>query len=192
MSFSQKRVLLAGISLLALLLILVSAGCSQSEEGSGVESIPSFSPSPGVTPSAPPSQRPCDAGSLSDLETIVARYQVAHPSGDNDTALVPGSCGDYSKTGEFVEVAGGLFDLVREDPGASRLLSAGGEIAGVVVVCPPTAATEPVGPGCYPAVRVRYGELTIDFLVNIDCMCIEKTSIEVPPGYLSHTVDNVT
>jgi len=49
-----------------------------------------------------------------------------------------------------------------------------------------------VGPGCYPAVRIRYGVMTINFLVNIDYMCIEKTSVEVPSGYLSHTVDNVT
>jgi hypothetical protein len=105
---------------------------------------------------------------------------------------VPEPCKEYTKTGEFVEVAGGLSDLVREDPAARRLLSDGGAIAGVVVVCPPTATTEPVGPGCNPAVRIRYGELMIDFLVNIDYMCIEEMSVEVPSGYLSHTVDNVT
>jgi len=33
--------------------------------------------------------------------------------------------------------------------------------------------------------------MTIDLLVSIDYMCIEKTSVEVPSGYLSH-VDNVT
>lgn len=109
-----------------------------------------------------------------------------------DTASAPEPCGEYVKTGEFVEVVGSLLNLLRDDPTAGRFLSDGGEITGVVVVCPPTAATEPVGPGCCPAVRVRYGEMTIDFLVNIDCMRIEKASIEVPPGYLSHTVDNVT
>jgi hypothetical protein len=77
-------------------------------------------------------------------------------------------------------------------PAAGRLLSDGGEIVGVVVVCPPSAASEPGGPGCYPAVRVGYGEMTIDYLVNIDCMCIERASVEVPSGYLSRTVDNVT
>ncbi|WP_054847908.1 hypothetical protein [Methanoculleus chikugoensis] len=51
------------------------------------------------------------------------------------------------RPGEFVEAVGGLFDLVREDPATARLLSEGGEIAGVVVVCPPSAASEPGGPG---------------------------------------------
>ncbi|MDD4567682.1 MAG: hypothetical protein PHU37_07245 [Methanoculleus chikugoensis] len=137
----------------------------------------------------------CSSGraeDLSDLDGIVARYRAAHPSGDTGTGPTREPCEDYSKTGEFIETVGGLFDLVREDPAAGRLLSDGGEIAGVVVVCPPSAASEPGGPGCYPAVRVRYGEMTIDYLVNIDCMCIERTTVEVPPGYLSRTVDNVT
>ncbi|WP_292727039.1 hypothetical protein [Methanoculleus sp.] len=132
------------------------------------------------------------AESSPDLDGIVARYRAAHPSGDIDTGFTREPCEAYSKTGEFVETVGGLFDLVREDPAAGRLLSDGGEIAGVVVVCPPSAASEPGGPGCYPAVRVRYGEMTIDYLVNIDCMYIERTSVEVPPGYLLHTVDNAT
>ncbi|WP_292395333.1 hypothetical protein [Methanoculleus sp. UBA303] len=34
--------------------------------------------------------------------------------------------------------------------------------------------------------------MTIDFLVNTDCTRIEKTSVEVPPGYLLHTVYNAT
>jgi len=122
----------------------------------------------------------------------VARYRSAHPSGEIGTGPAPEPCGDYSKTGEFVEVVGGFFDLVREDPAAGRLLSDGGEIVGVVVACPPSAASEPMGPGCYPAVRVRHGEMTIDYLVNIDCMRIERASVEVPSGYLSRTVDNVT
>ena len=137
----------------------------------------------------------CSSGraeDLSDLDGIVARYRAAHPSGDTGTGPTREPCEDYSKTGEFIETVGGLFDLVREDPAAGRLLSDGGEIAGVVVVCPPSAASEPGGPGCYPAVRVRYGEMTIDYLVNIDCMCIERTTVDVPPGYLSRTVDNVT
>ncbi|MCC7556670.1 MAG: hypothetical protein KO254_11290 [Methanoculleus marisnigri] len=132
------------------------------------------------------------AESSPDLDGIVARYRAAHPSGDIDTGFTHEPCEAYSKTGEFVETVGGLFDLVREDPAAGRLLSDGGEIAGVVVVCPPSAASEPGGPGCYPAVRVGYGEMTIDYLVNIDCMCIERASVEVPSGYLSRTVDNVT
>lgn len=137
----------------------------------------------------------CSSGlaeDLSDLDGIVARYRAAHPSGDTGTGPTREPCEDYSKTGEFIETVGGLFDLVREDPAAGRLLSDGGEIAGVVVVCPPSAASEPGGPGCYPAVRIRYEEVTIDYLVNIDCMCIERASVEVPPGYLSRTVDNVT
>jgi len=36
--------------------------------------------------------------------------------------------------------------------------------------------TEPVGPGCYPAVRIRYGVMTIDLLVNIDYMHREDVS----------------
>jgi len=137
----------------------------------------------------------CSSGpaeSSPDLDGIVARYRAAHPSGDIDTGFTHEPCEAYSKTGEFVETVGGLFDLVREDPAAGRLLSDGGEIVGVVVVCPPSAASEPGGPGCYPAVRVGYGEMTIDYLVNIDCMCIERASVEVPSGYLSRTVDNVT
>jgi|LSQX01.2.fsa_nt_gb hypothetical protein len=188
MKFSQKGVLFAGMTFFALLLVLVSAGCSQSEAGEDAGSTPS----PGVTSSALPSQRPDDAGNSSDLDEIVARYRAAHPPDNSSTASAPGPCEEYAKTGEFVEVVGGLLDLVREDPAASRLLSDGGEIAGVVVACPPTAATKPVGPGCYPAVRIRYGEMTIDFLVNIDCMCIEKKSVEVPSGYLSRTADNIT
>ena len=132
------------------------------------------------------------AESSPDLDGIVARYRAAHPSGDTGTGSTHEPCEAYSKTGEFIEAVGGLFDLVREDPAAGRLLSDGGEIAGVVVVCPPSAASEPGGPGCYPAVRVRYREMTIDYLVNIDCMCIERTTVEVPSGYLSRTVDNVT
>jgi len=185
---SQKRALLAGISLFTLLLVLVSAGCSQSEAGEDAGSTPS----PGVTPSALPSQRPDDAGNSPDLDEIVARYRATRPPDNNSTASAPGLCEEYAKTGEFVEVVGGLLDLVREDPAAGQLLSDGGEIVGVVVACPLTAATKPVGPGCYPAIRIRYGEMTIDFLVNIDCMRIEKKSIEVPSGYLSRTVDNVT
>ena len=34
--------------------------------------------------------------------------------------------------------------------------------------------------------------MTIDYLVNIDCMCIERASVGVPSVYLSCTVDNVT
>jgi len=189
MKSTQKIAIFAGMSFFALLLVLVSAGCSQSEGGENAGDALS----PTVTPSALASQRPDDAGNSSDLDEIVARYRAVHPpDSSSSTAPAPGPCEEYTKTGEFVEVVGRLLDLVREDPAARRLLSDGGEIAGVVVVCPPTAATKPVGPGCYPAVRIRYGEMTIDFLVNIDCMCIEKKSVEVPSGYLSHTVDNVT
>lgn len=132
------------------------------------------------------------AGSSSDFDGIVARYRAAHPFGDLDPRPTHEPCEDYSKTGEFIEAVGGLFDLIREDPAAGRLFSDGGEIVGVVVVCPPSAASEPGGPGCYPAVRVSYGEVTIDYLVNIDCMRIERASVEVPPGYLLRTVDNAT
>jgi len=137
----------------------------------------------------------CSSGpaeSSPDLDGIVARYRAAHPPGSIGADPAREPCEAYSKTGEFVEAVGGLFELVRKVPAAARLLSDGGEIAGVVVVCPPSAASEPGDPGCYPAVRIRYGEVTIDYLVNIDCMCIEKTSVGVPSGYLSRTVDNVT
>ncbi|WP_342770773.1 MULTISPECIES: hypothetical protein [unclassified Methanoculleus] len=177
MNLIQKKALLAGILFFALLLTLVSAGCSQRGEGSSA---------PVVTPSAAPSPQP------GDLDGIVARYRASYPSPDNGTGPEPEPCGTYVKTGEFVEAVGGLFDLIREDAAVGRVLSDGGEIAGVVVVCPPSAAAEPEGPGCYPAVRVRYGEVTIDYLVNVDCMRIERTSVEVPAGYLTHTVDNVT
>jgi len=133
------------------------------------------------------------AEDLSDLDEIVARYRSAHPSGEIGTGPAPEPCGDYSKTGEFVEVVGGFFDLVREDPAAGRLLSDGGEIVGVVVACPPSAASEPTGSGVATLRSASgTGRMTIDYLVNIDCMRIERASVEVPSGYLSRTVDNVT
>ncbi|WP_292395335.1 hypothetical protein [Methanoculleus sp. UBA303] len=55
----------------------------------------------------------------------MARYRSAHPSGEIGTGPTHEPCEDYSKTGEFVEAVGGLFDLVRENPTASGLLSDG-------------------------------------------------------------------
>jgi len=85
MKSTQKIAIFAGMSFFALLLVLVSAGCSQSEAGENAGDALS----PTVTPSALASQRPDDAGNSSDLDEIVARYRAVHPPDSSSSTAPP-------------------------------------------------------------------------------------------------------
>ena len=77
--------------------------------------------------------------------------------------------------------------IAMNDSRVQQLLTQGGEIVGAVSSCHPTPAppsgdSGSGGSGCAPALRIRYNEATVDFLVDINNEAVVETVIEVPSG----------
>ena len=77
--------------------------------------------------------------------------------------------------------------IAMNDSRVQQLLAQGGEIVGVFLSCHPTPAPPPDdsgsgGSGCAPALRIRYNEVTVDFLVDTNNETVVETVIEVPSG----------
>jgi len=82
-----------------------------------------------------------------------------------------------------------IKNIAMDDSRVQKMLQEGGEIEGIVVSCPPGPKDDPY-PGCWPAFRINYKIISVDFLVDADSKMVVKTVLNAPSGSHHTTIEN--